>query len=161
VKTVYLLRHGKSKRGPEYDTDFVRPLAKRGKRDSTRMGEYMAEHDFVPGLILSSPAERARDSAMRCAEAAGYEGEIRLVNDLYFTGDDVYLELLWDLDDWIDSVMFVGHNPTTESVIEILSSQYARMPTAALARIDFDVEHWTEIEEGAGQLTWVQLPREL
>jgi phosphohistidine phosphatase len=161
MKTVYLLRHGKSKRGPEYDTDFERPLAKRGKRDSVRMGEYMAERGYVPDLILSSPAERARDTAIRCAEAAGYQGEARLVNGLYFTGDDVYLELLWELDDAIGSVLFVGHNPTTEAVIEILSRRYARMPTAALARIDFDVECWMEVEAGEGKLVWVQLPRNL
>ena len=148
MKTIYLMRHGKSKRGPEYDTDFERPLAKRGKRAAVRIGEYIAVNGFVPDVILSSPAERAQDTALRCAEAAGYQGEVRLVNDLYFTGDDVYLELLWELDDWIGSVMFVGHNPTTESVIEILSRRYARMPTAALARIDFDVERWTEVQEG-------------
>lgn len=161
MKTVYLLRHGKSKRGPEYDTDFERPLAKRGKRASEHMGQYVAEHDCIPALILSSPAERAKDTAIRFAEAAGYEGEIRLVNDLYFAGDDVYMELLWDLDDGIGSVIFVGHNPTTESVIENLTRRYARMPTAALARIDFAVDRWMDVEEGEGQLAWVQLPREV
>jgi phosphohistidine phosphatase len=161
MRTVYFLRHGKSKRGPEYDTDFERPLAKRGKQASARMGEYVAEHGYVPALILSSPAERAKDTAIRFAEAAGYEGEIRLVDDLYFSGDDVYLELIWELDDWIDSAMFVGHNPTTESVIEDLSRQYVRMPTAALARIDFAVDRWMDVEEGEGQLAWVQLSREL
>ena len=161
MKTVYLMRHGKSKRGPEYDTDFERPLAKRGKRDAVRMGEYIAEHDYVPDLILSSPAERAQDTALRCAEAAGYQGELRLVNSLYFGGDDIYLELAWSLDDTVGAVMFVGHNPTTESVIESLTRRYVRMPTAALARIDFAVDRWMEVDDGDGKLTWVQLPRDL
>ena len=88
-------------------------------------------------------------------------GEIRLDDSLYFTGDEAYLELLWDLPDTTGSVLFVGHNPTTESVIETLSSRYVRMPTAALARIDFAVEQWREVDEGGGQLVFVQLPREL
>jgi hypothetical protein len=35
------------------------------------------------------------------------------------------------------------------------------MPTAALARIDFDAELWVELFEEGGHLAWVQLPREL
>lgn len=161
MKTVLLLRHGKSKRGPEYATDFERPLAKRGKRDAASMGEFITAHDLLPDMILSSPAKRATDTALRCAEAAGYRGEVRLDESLYFAGHEVYLELLWGMHDSIGSVLFVGHNPTTESVIEAWSNRYVRMPTAALARIDFSVEQWTDVGEGGGQLAWVQLPRGL
>jgi phosphohistidine phosphatase len=161
VKTVYLMRHGKSKQDPACETDFERPLAKRGKRDAARVGEYLAGHDCLPDLILSSPAERARDTALRMAEAADYQGEVRFCDVLYMTDDDAYLDLIRELDDTIGAVMLVGHNPATESVIEMLSRQYARMPTAAVARIDFPIESWSELGRGGGQLAWVQLPREL
>jgi phosphohistidine phosphatase len=161
MKTILFLRHGKSKRGLRYLTDYERPLAKRGKRDAARMGEFLVEKDLLPDLILSSPAERARQTALRCAEAADYQGEIRFAESLYFAGDDAYLELLWALDDSVGSVLFVGHNPDIESAIENMSGQYARMPTAALARIDLPLERWSEWSGGAGRLAWVQLPREL
>jgi phosphohistidine phosphatase len=155
------MRHGKSKRGPQYQTDFERPLAKRGKRDAPRLGAYLSESDLLPDLILSSTAKRARDTALRLAEAADFQGEIRFQDALYFTDDEVYLGFLWDLDDTLGSVMFVGHNPATESVVETLTGQYARMPTAAVARIDFHVDAWADVEEGAGQLAWVLRPREM
>jgi phosphohistidine phosphatase len=161
MKTIYLVRHGKSKRGPEYETDFERPLAKRGKRDAARMGAYLAEHDLLPDLIVSSPAERARDTTLRLAEAADYQGEIRFEDVLYFTNDQAYLDLIWSLDDTLASAMFVGHNPATESVIETLSGTYARMPTTAVACIRFEVETWDEIQEGLGRLAWVERPKEL
>lgn len=161
MKTVFLLRHGKSKRGPEYETDAERPLAKRGKRDAARMGAFVAEQGLVPDLILSSPAERARDTALRFAEAAGYVGEIRFEESLYFSGDDAYVELLWAVDDAVQSVLFVGHNPDLESLVEVLTGQWARMPTAALARIDLAIDEWSELVEGEGQLAWVQVPREM
>jgi phosphohistidine phosphatase len=155
------MRHGKSKRGPQYETDFERPLAKRGKRAAEAVGRWMAARGDLPDLILSSPAERARDTALRCAEAVDYAGEIRFESVLYFTTEDVYLELLWDLDDTIGSVLFVGHNPVTESVIETLCGAFVRMPTAALARIDFEIASWRELDENSGQLAWLQMPREL
>jgi phosphohistidine phosphatase len=161
LKTVYLMRHAKSKRGPQYDTDYKRPLSKRGKRDAARMGEYLAEHDLLPDLIVSSPAERARDTTLRLAEAAGYQGEIRFEEGLYFTGEQAYLDLIWALDDSLASVMFVGHNPVTESVIETLSNTYAHMPTAAVACVQFEIENWADVEGGMGHLAWVERPKEV
>jgi phosphohistidine phosphatase len=161
MKTVLLLRHGKSKRGPEYETDFERPLAKRGKRDAERMGAFLAERDLLPDLILSSPAERARATAERCAEAAGCLDVVRYERSLYFGGDEAYLELLWALEDTVARVLFVAHNPDIEAVVETLGHRYVRMPTAALARIDCDAERWADLFNASRRLAWVQYPREL
>ena len=161
MKMVLLLRHGKSKRGPEYEIDFDRPLAKRGKRDAVRMGEYLAEQDLVPELILSSPAKRAQDTALRCAEAAGYLDEVRFERSLYQGGAESYLELLWALEDTVSRVLFVAHNPDLEIVVEELAHRYVRMPTAALARIDADAPEWRALFRVPRRLVWVQYPREL
>ena len=161
MKRVLLLRHGKSKRGPEYDTDFERPLAGRGKRDSVKLGEHLVQQDLVPDLIYSSPAQRARQTAERCAEAAGYGGEIWFHDALYMGGVDAYLGLLAATDDTVITVLFVGHNPDMAEMVETLSRRWARMPTAALARIEFEVEHWGDIVPGEGTLVSVQEPRAL
>jgi len=161
MKTVLLLRHGKSKRGPEYADDFERPLAKRGKRDAERMGEFLVEQDLVPELILSSPAERARDTAARCAEAASCSDVLRFERSLYFGGEEAYLSLLWALEDTVSRVLFVAHNPDLEDVVEELAHRYVRMPTAALARIDADAEQWGDLFKVSRRLVWVQYPREL
>ena len=161
MKTVLLMRHGKSKRGPEYDTDFERPLAKRGRRDAARMGEFLVQQDLLPDVILCSPAKRARQTADHLADAADYQGEVRYDESLYGGNEESYLELLWSLDDTIERVLFVGHNPTTEAVIETLSRRYARMPTAAIAGITFDTDLWVELFDVGGRLAWVQRPREL
>jgi phosphohistidine phosphatase len=161
MKTIYMMRHAKSRRGPQFETDYERPLAKRGKRDAARMGEYMAEHDLLPELIVSSSAERARDTTLRFADAADYQGEVRLDEGLYMTHEEAYLDRIWALDDTLASVMFVGHNPATESAIETLSDAYVRMPTAAIACVQFEVETWADVEEGMGHLAWVERPKEL
>ena len=161
MKTILLLRHGKSKRGPEYDTDFERPLAKRGKRDAKRMGEFLLEQDLVPDLVLSSPAARARDTAVRCAEAAGCREVLRYERSLYGGGEEAYLSLLWALEETVSRVLFVAHNPDLEIVVEELGHRYARMPTAALARIDAEAERWTELFKAPRRLVWVQYPREI
>jgi len=161
MKTIYLMRHAKSKRGPEYATDYERPLAKRGKQNAAQMGQFLVERDCLPDLILSSSAERARDTTVRLIDAADYQGPVRFTEALYDTEDEVYLDTVWDLDDTLTSVMFVGHNPTTASVVESLCGAWLRMPTAAIARVDFPVDSWRDVDERGGRLAWVQVPREL
>jgi phosphohistidine phosphatase len=158
MKTILLLRHGKSKRGPEYETDFERPLAKRGKRDAEEMGAFLAEQDLVPEVILCSPAERARETALLCAQAAGCEDVVRFERSLYGGGEEAYLSLLWALEDTVSRVLFCAHNPDLEIVAEELVRRYVRMPTAALVRIDADAERWDELFKVARRLVWVQYP---
>jgi len=162
MKTVFLLRHAKSKQDPEYATDFERPLAKRGKQDAERVGVWMAEQDLVPDLVISSPAKRARQTTEHCAGAAGYQGEIRYDKTLYCNGEDAYLVALEQLDESIQSVLLVGHNPDLSIVVEALSGEYNRMPTAALARIDLANARWSALleKEKPGKLAWVQLPQD-
>ena len=161
MKTVLLLRHAKSKRGPEYETDFERPLAGRGERDAPRMGAFLAEQGPMPDMILSSAAERARQTALLCAEAADYMGEIRFEETLYDSGVDGAMELFWALDNAVQTVLMVGHNPDIAELVEMLSGEWTRMPTAALARIDCPIDSWADLDERGGQLTWVRVPREL
>jgi phosphohistidine phosphatase len=158
VKTVLLLRHAKAERGPEYPDDVARPLAGRGKRDATQVGEWMAAQGLAPNLVISSPAKRARQTARRCADAVQYAGEIRLEDSLYVASEMAYLELMRGLDDRVGSVLLVGHNPDIAVLVERLSGQAERMPTAALARIDLPIEHWSELAEGQGKLAWVHMP---
>ena len=161
MKKVLLLRHAKAERGPEYPDDVDRPLAGRGKRDAVQVGEWMAGQSLVPDLVISSPAKRARQTARRCADAAQYTGGIRLEDTLYLSGENTYLELLRGLDDRVGSVLLVGHNPDMAVLVERLSGQAVRMPTAALARIDLPIERWSELAEGQGGLTWVHVPGQL
>ena len=53
MKTILILRHGKSSWSNPGLADIDRPLNKRGKRDAPRMGSLLREQDIVPDLILS------------------------------------------------------------------------------------------------------------
>ena len=62
MKELLILRHAKSSwKDPSLD-DHDRPLNKRGKKASKRMGQLLADEGIVPDLILSSTARRARRS---------------------------------------------------------------------------------------------------
>ncbi|MBN1935236.1 MAG: histidine phosphatase family protein [Anaerolineae bacterium] len=160
MKTVYLLRHAKSKQDPSYETDFERPLAKRGKSDADDLGVWLRENDLTPDLIISSPAKRARQTIEHCVEAGDLMCEVRYTQSLYANGEQAYLEAVVALDDTVGSVMLVGHNPDISLAVEWLSGAYHRMPTCALARVDLPIVQWSQLETKTGALIQVRVPEE-
>lgn len=76
IKTLLILRHGKSSwKLPEL-ADHDRPLNKRGKRDAPKIGNLLKEKDLVPDLIISSNAVRAEKTAKIVAKASKYKGKV-------------------------------------------------------------------------------------
>ena len=162
MKTLLILLHAKSSWKEEEIDDHERPLNKRGMKDAPRVGELLKEHDLVPEYILSSSAVRARLTAELVAEHSDYDGEIGGGRDLYSFASEDYLDALEQLDDGYSRVMVVGHNPGLEELAQWLTGFYTSLPTAALAVVRLDINHWSEMEEGGrGELMQVFRPKEL
>lgn len=161
MKHLLLLRHAKSSWDPRYATDFERPLNKRGRRDAPRMGAWLQQHHPLPEVIISSPAERARETVAGFVEGVGYESELQWDRRIYAASVDTLLEVITELPDEYERVMLVGHNPGFQGIATELSGQELRMPTAALACIALAVESWQEVKRGRGDLCWLVTPKEL
>lgn len=126
------------------------------------MGRLLKEQDLLPDLIISSSANRALTTAEQVALAAGYEEEIQVTRDFYMAYAEEYIEYVAGLSgDW-SRIMVVGHNPGLEQLVEVLSGEWERMPTAALAEIELPIDSWAELDEDTpGRLVNLWLPREL
>ena len=163
MKTLLILRHAKSSWKDSSLADHDRPLNKRGKRDAPRMGQLLRQEDLLPELIISSSAKRARTTAEHVAEESGYEGELSFSRDLYAFDAEAYLETINGIPDEYNCVMLVGHNPGMEELIEILTDEYQRFPTAALAQIELPIESWRQVndDDAGGRLVNLWRPKEL
>lgn len=162
MKTVLILRHAKSSWKHTELADHDRPLNKRGKRDALRMGLLIREEDLFPDLILCSSAKRAQATVDLLVETSGYEGEVQIGRDLYAHYADAYLEALRTLVDRYEKVMVVGHNPGLEELLESLTGEWHRLPTAALAQVRLSIDSWSELDdEIEGKLLNLWLPKEL
>jgi phosphohistidine phosphatase len=108
MKSVLILRHGKSSwKDPEL-TDHDRPLNKRGKRDAPHIGAFLKNEHLDPVVIISSTAIRTRTTAEAVSKASGYKGEIKLNRSLYAAGPNAYLDVMDDLSDDYVRVLIVG-----------------------------------------------------
>ena len=161
MKRLLLLRHAKSSWDDPRLADFDRPLNERGRRAAPLMGRYLREQEIRPDLILCSPAARARQTAELVAGAAGLAAPLRFDERIYEATAARLLEVVSQAGEGAGEILLVGHNPGMEELLELLTSESRRMPTAALARIRLDTDEWAGLAPRAGRLERHIKPKEL
>ena len=164
-RELLVLRHAKSDRPPG-TRDFDRPLAKRGRRDAPRVGEWLREEGLVPDLVLSSPAARARETVERILPALRIgTGAIEWDGRVYEGRLDGLLAVLADVPATARRVLLVGHNPGLEDLVLHLGGDVPipddgkLLPTAAIARLRMPAD-WSRLHPRAGELVGIRRPRE-
>lgn len=161
MKTLLLLRHAKSSRKDNGVRDFDRPLNQRGLKAAPSIGKLIRKRKLQPDLVLSSPAERARQTTQLVFEAAGLKTEARYDERIYEATGARLFEIVGQIEEDANVAMLVGHNPGFEELLEALTGEAHNLPTAALACIELNIEKWNKVRAGAGRLEWLLKPKEL
>ena len=163
MKRLIIFRHGKSNWNADYDRDHDRPLAPRGVKASKLMGEWLRDTKQIPDFCLVSSALRTRQTYNYASEAGKWAPEYLVKEELYASTVHDYIAAIRQVSEEVETLVVVGHEPTCSMTTSTLSGGGAdiRFPTATMARIDLDVDSWDEVEQGAGQLIWLQPPRML
>jgi phosphohistidine phosphatase len=147
MKTLFIVRHGKS--DWEYDdvSDIDRSLKERGINDGYEMAERIRKKGLTPDLIITSTATRASHTALIFSRVLDMEEEtVVFSRDLYLAGTDDILSVIFGVDDSIDKLMIFGHNPGFTYLANQLSNmQIMNVPTTGMVILNFNVEKWTEI----------------
>lgn len=167
-RQLLALRHAKSAWDTDAPSDFERPLAKRGRKDAPRMGEWLHEKGLVPDFVVSSPAARARETALMVCKALGFQ-EDRVVWDgrIYEGSLSGLLAVLAECPEKAARVMLVGHNPGLETLVSYLGGDTVDeppdgklLPTAAVACLDMP-KSWKDLQAGSGRVVSITRPKGL
>ncbi|HEX7996932.1 MAG TPA: histidine phosphatase family protein [Pyrinomonadaceae bacterium] len=161
MKTLFLLRHAKSSWQDASLPDFERPLNERGRRAAPLIGKFMRRQKLQPELILCSPAERARQTVALVRETAALKAELRYDERIYEATVARLRTVVSQIDEKAASALLVGHNPGMEELLQFLTNEIRRMPTAALAHITLNIERWADVKEQSGELVRLIRPKEL
>ena len=144
MRTLLVLRHGKAAQ-EEAGSDRDRPLTQRGKRSAEAVGHLLRDDELVPERIISSSAERARDTARRVAAAAKFAGVIDELDELYLAEPEAYIKALRRLGGEAERVLVVGHNPGLEALALILTGEPLSLPTAGLVVCSLPIASFNEL----------------
>ena len=160
MKTLLLMRHGKSDWDAVYDTDHNRPLNRRGVRSARAMGRVLSDQDLAPDLVVTSSAVRAKTTAQLAVEAGRWDCDIRIEARLYGSGPDTAVEIAARTPEHVDRLLLVGHQPTWSTLVSALTGEKVEMKTATVAVIEFEFPGWSAMETGSGRLSGIYQPRD-
>lgn len=167
TRRLFILRHAKSDWDAEAPDDFERPLARRGLKVAPRMGLWMKAQGLIPDLVLSSPAQRARQTTTAVANALGIaKDRIRYEDRLYLADCGTLMQVLRECPGDAQRILIVGHNPGLDELVEYLAGgpvprteKGKLLTTAAVA--EFETERsWRGLEGGQAKLKQLVRPSE-
>lgn len=163
MKRLILVRHAKTEQ-LDYNsskTDFQRKLKSRGHSDSKLISKKLVKMGVKPDLILSSTAQRAKQTAQLMAENLAYDQEKieyqQFIYDGYTTSE--FLGFLEKYSGNHETIMIVGHNPEIAMLaINLTEGDYYHFPTCATTAIKFETDDWTNINAREGKPEWFIYP---
>ncbi len=163
-KILILMRHAKSS-WKEPLNDHDRPLNRRGKRAAKLIGETLAAKGFIPDLILSSDAKRARSSAKRLLKGLGGKGVSKIELDpmLYEADAATIMREISKTPSHIQTLLLIAHNPGISDLAAMLSgdNSLSWLPTAGTVIFEFNVDSWKDLPLAEAKPLLRLFPREL
>ncbi len=144
-RTLVMIRHAKSSWVNPLQSDFERPLNERGKREAPEMAAKLKQAGISPDLVICSTAKRTRQTAKRICEVLGYDmANVRWEEKLYHCIPSVFEELLYEVDEKVNTVFIIAHNPGITEFVNQLSPAFSidNMPTCGITCAHFDTDEW-------------------
>lgn len=173
MKRLFLLRHAKSLRDASMN-DKDRPLNERGRADAPKMGAYMHKEHYVPDRVLCSSAKRTVETWMMLAPELPAAPQPNLLDSLYLAQSGLIVRIIRQEGRDAAALLVIGHNPGLEDAARKLAARPSsakgrelaaeienKFPTGALAILEFEIDAWTALTEGAGKLVDFARPKHL
>jgi len=162
MKEIYVLRHAKSSWDNSNLSDFDRPLADRGISDAKKMSNFLKDMNIKIDKVLCSNAIRAKETFDLTADGFNFEiDKATYLDKLYFGDTTTIIQDLKELDESLNNILIVGHNPTLHYLVEILTNESInRFTTCNLAIISHNGE-WVSLNSQQCSLKSLIRPKEL
>ena len=145
MKTLVIIRHAKAETAFTLN-DFDRSLNDRGKADAPMMAKRLHKKIKIDAFV-SSPAKRTKKTVEFFAEAYGInEKNITYVSALYHAPPSVFSDVVSALDDSLNNVAIVAHNPGITIFANELTTdaELDNMPTCSVFAVQAEVDNWSD-----------------
>jgi phosphohistidine phosphatase len=161
MKKIILVRHATAVARAAGKDDFKRSLRKKGREEARAMAGWYKSAADRPDVIVSSPANRAIETARIFAKTLGYPAK-KIVQKKKFYGVaslDVFLKMLAALDKKSNSVMLFGHDPEFSEFASYLVGGFEDgLPKCSVHSISLDRKDWQSLGPGEGRIEAYEHP---
>ncbi|MGL3821602.1 SixA phosphatase family protein [Sphingopyxis sp. R3-92] len=172
MKSLTILRHAKSGWDAAVERDFDRPINARGQRGAELIGQWLKRQKLPVDQILASPAVRVTQTLDIFQPAAGLDHlEPHWDRRIYLASAATLIDVIREGGRDATHLLISGHNPGLEDLIlmlvpespddELRAKVDQKLPTSALARLEFDIDDWHALDAGMARFTQFIRPRDL
>lgn len=163
MKKLIFVRHAKAEPEEEIPglSDFERSLTPIGKRVAKEMAKLFLKTGDSPGLIITSPAFRALETAFIFAGEAHLDyDKIIMSSSLYFnTNLEKLMKVMESISNDINTITLFGHNPSFTDMPDRLSKTgCGPVPKTGVVCLTFETDKWTGVTKGSGKLEYFLKP---
>jgi phosphohistidine phosphatase len=161
MKKLIFVRHARAEDPTTGITDFDRSLTTKGKVISRQMAQRFREKENNPGLMVTSPAFRATETAFIFANEFGIKlDSVKINSNLYFKATIKNLfEMLAQIDDSIDTITLFGHNPAFTEMPDRLSKSGCEFLTkTSIVCLSFQTKSWSGVKLDEGKQEYFLKP---
>jgi phosphohistidine phosphatase len=168
VRRLLLFRHAKAQRPEPGMEDRARVLVERGRRDSVRIGAYLASNGLVPDRVLISPSARTQETWKFTASAFSSTPTAVTVEQLYGATPRAVIALIQEAPTEAHTLLVIGHNPELHELALMLVASgnpgarkllQDKLPTAGLVIMDFTFDDWHKLHRQSGRLEHYVTPK--
>jgi len=153
MKGIFVVRHAKAE-DPDLQADIKRALTSRGKMDASAAGRELNRQSCYPELIYCSSAVRTRETLDAISNAYAFPFGVKFVPEFYYEGIEAYLDCIVSTSDDVDTIMFIGHNPSISVLASMLDNQkrIISLGTANMLYFQLDISNWAQFSPG--EMLW-------
>ena len=154
MKKLILVRHSQA----EIDnktTDFERNLTEYGKQTADLIAKEIVKKLVSTELIISSPANRAKQTAEIFAKEQNYPIEKIIENNILYSGFTTIdlLNMLSKIDNNHNCIMIISHNPDLSTITNnFLNGDFVNFKPSTTAGVEFNVNDWKKVKAREGKL---------
>lgn len=153
MKTLILLRHVKTNKAENGQSDFDRSLHEKGIQQINLLKKYFEiSYGNTPLLVHCSNAKRTR-STLKGIETSLAVIDKQFDKKLYLADLTSLLKYINSIDSPNNFLLVIGHNEGLSELASYLGNDRIHLSTGALISFEFDVDNWSELSIANARLS--------
>ena len=167
---LYVMRHAKSSWDNLQLPDHDRPLSDRGKRNAKKICEFFVKKKIKFDLVLVSSSIRTKKTLKILQKKLEKPKKIITSKSLYLANENKIALKIKKIKKDYKKVLLINHEPAVTNLVNYLvknkeNSLFKLMnykfSTAAFAKIVFDLDNWSKINDRTGLLKNFIRPKDI
>ncbi len=162
MKYLYIIRHAKAEPFKSNQEDHERQLIEQGKKRAEKLGKWLL--NASPGIeqIFCSSSNRTCQTAEIINTEFLDKVPVNINSELYGATEEILLNFLVNINDEINSIGLIGHQPGIKNLAIYLTGGYSKglenslnvnFSTSSALILLLNIKRWDQISERIGILS--------